>query len=95
MGKFVWPLILGVSRAPTITTQGQRVTPIAYTLGVRWPGGSYVTQFPIAVDVGEDDHTIRLPIVDTTRITIWLFQGITGLSIVLLAMVYLRRRKST
>jgi hypothetical protein len=87
-------LIWRTSRAPTLITGARRVTPVAAVVGVRWPGGGYFWQFPLWVEVEEGEQSARLPIVDITRITLWLFQAITWLSIVLLALVYLRRRKS-
>jgi len=66
----------------------QTVTPIVRSIGVRWPGGGWLWQFPLAVHVKneEDGAQRRLPIPDPTRTTIWFLVAFTLLLILIMAI---------
>jgi hypothetical protein len=42
---------------------------------VRWPGGGFVWNRPLAVNVEGPGRSERVPIVDVTRLAIWAISG--------------------
>jgi hypothetical protein len=57
----------------------QRVTPVMQSIGLRWRGGGWLWQFPLAVEV-ENQTTGEqrdLPIPDITRTTLWCIYAVT------------------
>jgi hypothetical protein len=63
---FVWARSAG----STVRTGDMAVTPVARTLGVRWPGGGVLWSFPVAVEVETGERVETKTIVDVTRIAI-------------------------
>ena len=53
-----------------IEVQELTLTPQAQALVIRWPRGGFVWNRPTAVDVTRDGDTMRLPIVDVTRLVL-------------------------
>ena len=51
-----------------VAAGGVRATPQARVLEVHWPGGGLVWNRPVAVTVERDGQTMRMPIVDATRV---------------------------
>ncbi len=56
------------SPGPTVRTGDAVVTPIARSVGVRWPSGGWVWSFPVAVEVATGDTVETQAIVDVTRV---------------------------
>jgi hypothetical protein len=79
--------------APTWSTPTQQVTPVAWLCGLRFAHGLWLWQIPVAVKVMQNDQTTTLPILDLTRIILWCFYTLTSLSLLLVALIYLNRRK--
>ncbi len=72
----------------------QRITPKMQTIGLRWRGGGWLWQFPLAVDV-EDTQTgdvQRVPIPDITRTAVWLCTAITLGAVLATIIVWQRGR---
>ena len=78
----------------TYQIHSQSITPIVQSIGLRWPGGGWLWQYPVAVEVEEhaDGAQQRLPIPDPTRTVIW-FLGTLALAFLLLAGLTLWRRR--
>jgi hypothetical protein len=57
----------GEVRGAPLTAGTRQVTPVARVARVRWPGGGFEWQRPVAVEVREGDETRRIPIRDETR----------------------------
>lgn len=53
---------------PPILVGETTVTPQSRVLTVRWPGGGWVWNRPVAVQVEKNGQVSRLPILDITRI---------------------------
>lgn len=72
----------------------QSVTPIVQSIGLRWPGGGWLWQFPVAVEVEAhaDGTQQRLPIPDPTRAVVW-FLGTLALVFLVLAGLTLTRKE--
>jgi hypothetical protein len=51
-----------------VSVGGVRVTPQARVLEIHWPGGGLVWNRPVAVTVERGGGTMRMPIVDATRV---------------------------
>jgi hypothetical protein len=49
------------------------ITPVVQSVGLRWPGGGWLWQYPLAVEVEDkiDGTQRRLPIPDPTRMIVW------------------------
>ena len=75
----------------------QRVTPVAQSIGLRWRGGGWLWQFPLAVHV-EDVETgaeKRIPIPDTTRTLLWLLYALTfTITLTIIFSAFMRRRNT-
>lgn len=53
-----------------LTLHGRQITPIARVLRFEWLGARLRWERPLAVEVREGTATYRLPIQDTTRLTL-------------------------
>jgi hypothetical protein len=62
----------------TIVASGLRVTPQSRALTVTWPGGGWVWNRPVALEVEQDGEVRQLPIVDVTR---WGQIALAGLTV--------------
>lgn len=58
---------------PTQQIGAYTITPVVQSLGLRWPHGGWLWQFPLAVEVVEEEsgEQQRLPIADPTRTVVW------------------------
>lgn len=65
-----------------VSAGGARVTPQARVLEVRWSGGGLVWNRPVGVMVERDGQTMRMPIVDVTR----MIQVALGMFVALYSM---------
>jgi hypothetical protein len=77
-----------------ITAGDITVTPQSQAITLRWPGGGWVWNRPIAVLVERDGNVERVPIIDVTRMA---QAGLYGLGLcltVLTLLVSARRRRS-
>lgn len=77
----------------TYHINSQSITPIVQSIGLRWPGGGWLWQYPLAIEVEEDaDGTQqRILIPDPTGAVVW-FLGTLALVVLLLAGLTLWRR---
>ena len=62
----------------TIVASGVRVTPQSRALTVTWPGGGWVWNRPVALQVEQDGEVQQIPIVDVTR---WSQIALAGLTV--------------
>ena len=62
----------------TIVASGVRVTPQSRALTVAWPGGGWVWNRPVALEVVQDGEVRQVPIVDVTR---WSQIALAGLTV--------------
>lgn len=74
------------------------LTPIVQLVGMRWPGGGWLWQFPLAVEVAtvEEDQGVeqRLPVPDPTRTVVWFLYGLAlVLTIVMFTTLWRQRRQ--
>lgn len=75
---WIWPFWIWRSHAD-ITHQigARRVTPLAQSIGLRWPGGGWLWQFPLAVEIEDEvGSSQRLLIPDPTRTTVLFLAGV-------------------
>lgn len=74
------------------------VTPIVQSIGLRWPGGGWIWEFPLAIDVEDnlekekDGASQRLPIPDPTRTVVWFLSALT-LFVVVATVLTVRQRR--
>jgi hypothetical protein len=74
----------------------QRVTPFVQSIGLRWPRGGWLWQFPLAVEV-ENQRTgeqWRVPIYDATRTTLWFIYALTLVIVFAAATAWWRSKDS-
>lgn len=64
----------------TIQINDVQVTPESHLLHVQLPGGGFIWHSPKAIVVEQDGRRQILPIVDITRLIVWLCLGVTLLS---------------
>lgn len=69
------------------------VTPIAQSIGLRWPGGGWLWQFPLAVEVVEGKATTRLPVPDPTRTIVWFLAALILVFVAISVLTTSRRRR--
>jgi hypothetical protein len=80
-------------RNKPITTYDREITPIEGVFQVSWPGGVFLWQRPVAVEIQQGDVVRRLPIRDVTRrATISI--RLVGLAIGVLAASWMRLKKA-
>src|SRR5687768_10825996 len=85
---------------PTLEIRAYSLTPVVQLVGLRWPGGGWLCQFPLAVEVKSDQEENgapqRLPIPDPTRTVVWfLFAlALVGIMITILALRQQRQQKT-
>lgn len=77
---------LGTHSGETVTAGGVRVTPQSQALTVSWPGGGWVWNRPVALEVEQDGEVQRVPIVDVTR---WSQLVLVGLTVIFSAAAVL------
>ena len=85
-------LIWQHSTGPTVQTGDVAATPIARSIGVRWPGGGVLWSFPVAVKVTTGETVETQSIVDVTRMAILALSFGTALTILLVRS--LRRERT-
>ncbi len=69
---------------PTQQIGSYTLTPIMQSVGLRWRNGGWLWQFPLAVEVVEEDTGAqqRLPIADPTRSAVWFLYTLLLLLII-------------
>jgi hypothetical protein len=75
----------------------QNVTPVVQSIGLRWPGGGWLWQFPLAIEIEDerDGTQSRLPIPDLTRIAVWFLVGLALTLLFATALGLWRSRRRT
>ncbi len=75
----------------------QSITPITQMIGLRWPGGGWLWQYPLAVEVYDEGEGMqkRLPIPDPTRTVVWLLYALALVVLVVTAFTLWRSRQHT
>jgi hypothetical protein len=86
---FQWRTVTGEA----VTAGGRTIRPQSRALTVRWPGGGFVWNRPVALLVQQGEDSERIPIVDLTRMTQWGLAGV-GLIFSVLALVVSFRERS-
>jgi len=77
-------------RGEPLTLSGRRITPIKRVVHIAWPGGAWLWQRPIAVEIQEGESLRRMPVHNITR------RAIIGLALsAALVAVVTRRRLRT
>ena len=77
-----------------VTVGDITVTPQSQALTLRWPGGGWVWNRPIAVLVERGGNVERVPIIDVTRMAQVGLYGLGLCLTVLTLLVSARRRRS-
>jgi hypothetical protein len=54
-------------REKPVSVYGKEITPIGRVFQVRWPGGAFLWQRPVAIEVRQGDEVQRLSIQNATR----------------------------
>ena len=93
MGQFEDAVQIQTREGAPIAVGDVTLTPQAQSLSVRWPGGGWVWNRPLAAVVTRGDQEDRIPIVDVTRIAQIVMLGIT-LACALLMWSRARRERS-
>jgi hypothetical protein len=70
---FKWQTVAG----DRLTVGEVAITPQSQALTVRWPNGGFVWNRPVAVLVERGEETVRIPIVDVTRMAQWVLFGLS------------------
>lgn len=88
--------ILQRDATPTHHIGAQRVTPVVQSIGLRWRGGGWLWQFPLAVKVANDEtgEETRIPIPDITRAVVLFLYALT-LTVIVVAFLQRRRNMSS
>jgi len=92
-GNAMKPIWIWRSHAGVSQHIGSRtVTPVFRSIGLHWPGGGWLWQFPLAVEVKDESNGAqqRLPIPDPTRAAIWLLLALALVTV--FVMTRSRRR---
>lgn len=95
-----FPLVrISEMRNKPITTHGKEITPIGRVFQVSWPGGAFLWQRPVAIEIYQGDVMRRLSIQNTTRRATSIII-LAELAIVVLAASWMRlkdarRRRSS
>ncbi len=88
------PLVrISEMRNKPITTHGREITPIGRVFQVSWPGGTFLWQRPVAIEICQGNVVRRLSIQNATRratISIML----AGLAIGVLAASWMRLKNA-
>ena len=79
--------------APTEEIGSYRITPVAQLIGLKWRGGGWLWQFPIAMEVETEGSHERLPIPHVTRTAIWLLYGLVTVALLIVILILWRKRR--
>ena len=80
------------TRGVPIGISGRQITPVARVISMRWPGGGFTWNRPVAIEVRQGGTVRRLPIHDmTTRVTLTIVLSGLALS-ALIARFFVKRR---
>jgi hypothetical protein len=73
----------------------QSITPVVHSIGLRWPGGGWLWQFPLAVEVEDEDNGTqkRLPIPDPTRDVVWFLCALALIALFIAALTLRRSQR--
>jgi hypothetical protein len=71
------------------------LTPVAQSIGIKWRGGGWLWQFPLAVEVEDEQGgaSTRLPVPDPTRTVVWLLTALTVVVVCAMTMAAWRSRR--
>ncbi len=77
-------------RGRTTTAFNKQVTPLGRTVQVNWPGGSFLWQRPVGVEVRQGNTVRRVPIYNATFYVIAAI-FLCGVAMIALASLWVRR----
>lgn len=82
------------TRGVPLDISGREITPVARIISLRWPGGGFTWNRPVAVEVRQGNTVRRLPVRDmTSRVTLTIV--LSGLALATLAARFLTKRRRT
>jgi hypothetical protein len=88
-------LRISETREKPITSQGRQITPIGRVFQIRWRGGMFLWQRPVAVEVRQGDEVRRLSIPNVTqRATSGILLAGLASGIAAVSMMWMRRKIS-
>jgi hypothetical protein len=89
-----FPLVrISEMRNKPITTHDREITPISRVFQISWPGGAFLWQRPVAIEIYQGDVVRRMSIQDTTRrVTIIII--LAELAMVVLAASWMRLKNA-
>jgi hypothetical protein len=76
-----------------VTIGDVTLTPQSQALTLRWPNGGFVWNRPVAVLVGRDGQTERVPVVDVTRIAQLTLLGLGLVFFTVAVILSIRKRR--
>lgn len=87
-------LQVGETKGNPVETPYGQLTPIARAMRLRWPGGGFVWNRAVAVEVLQDQELRRVPVRDVTSGIVAAIV-LSGLVVVATFALFLRRRRKT
>ena len=89
-----FPLVrISEMRDKPITTHDREITPISRVFQVSWPGGAFLRQRPVAIEIYQGDVVRRLSIQNATRRATFIMI-LAGMAIVVLATSWMRLKNA-
>lgn len=76
-----------------VTVRGATITPQSQVIGMRWPGGGWVWNEPIGIQVERGGQTEHHPIINLTRVIQIFLHVFTVLFLILLWVQMVKERR--
>jgi hypothetical protein len=84
---FQWETVTGEA----VEVGGRTVRTQSQALILRWPGGGYVWNRPVALLVEQGEEIERVPIVDLTRVLQWGLAGVGAIVSILAWLLSIKK----